>query len=240
MSSAGRHAQSSTTCGRALGTREDVFDRLEWEFNPTYLTLWPETWVGEANTSAAPLSVEDYTEEDTDEALGSVVAVPKLEFLSILDMFFQSGAGARLYNDEVLHRLPFPNDTVTSYGPAHLGPIILLLGRGMHTLQWRSKFVISKVRHSSSCLLPQSGVLACLSLLGTGNCLPPLSVLKTAPIASLDAARYMISSSFSFGAVSIGSFRYEISSSFEGYFAPEYIENHPSLCIFFRVIEERK
>ncbi|GJT93783.1 hypothetical protein Tco_1082628 [Tanacetum coccineum] len=41
--------------------------------------LSSQTWVGEASTSAAPLSVEDYTEEDTDEALGSVVAVPKLE-----------------------------------------------------------------------------------------------------------------------------------------------------------------
>ncbi|GJU15101.1 hypothetical protein Tco_1143067 [Tanacetum coccineum] len=39
----------------------------------------------------------------------------------------------------------------------------------------------------------------------TRNCLPPLSVIKTALIASLAAAKYMISSSFSFGAVSIGS-----------------------------------
>ncbi|GKD71656.1 hypothetical protein Tco_1325746 [Tanacetum coccineum] len=37
------------------------------------------TWMGEASTSAAPLSVEDYQEEDTDEALGSVVAIPQLE-----------------------------------------------------------------------------------------------------------------------------------------------------------------
>ncbi|GKA37831.1 hypothetical protein Tco_0724396, partial [Tanacetum coccineum] len=41
--------------------------------------LSSQTWVGEASTSATPLSVEDYTKEDTDEALGSVVAVPKLE-----------------------------------------------------------------------------------------------------------------------------------------------------------------
>ncbi|GJS43123.1 hypothetical protein Tco_0568166 [Tanacetum coccineum] len=40
---------------------------------------FPRTWVGEASISAAPLSVEDYAEEDTDEALGSVVAVPHLE-----------------------------------------------------------------------------------------------------------------------------------------------------------------
>ncbi|GJR74417.1 hypothetical protein Tco_0086782 [Tanacetum coccineum] len=41
--------------------------------------LSSQTWVGEASISAAPLSVEDYAEEDTDEALGSVVAVPHLE-----------------------------------------------------------------------------------------------------------------------------------------------------------------
>ncbi|GJU73574.1 hypothetical protein Tco_1264979 [Tanacetum coccineum] len=41
--------------------------------------LSSQTWVGEASTSAAPLSVEDYQEEDTDEALGSVVAIPQLE-----------------------------------------------------------------------------------------------------------------------------------------------------------------
>ncbi|GKB12887.1 hypothetical protein Tco_0846810, partial [Tanacetum coccineum] len=41
--------------------------------------LSSQTWVGEASTSVAPLSVEDYDEEDTDEVLGSVVAVPKLE-----------------------------------------------------------------------------------------------------------------------------------------------------------------
>ncbi|GKG14792.1 hypothetical protein Tco_0354392 [Tanacetum coccineum] len=34
---------------------------------------------GEASISAAPLSVEDYAEEDTDDALGSVVAAPHLE-----------------------------------------------------------------------------------------------------------------------------------------------------------------
>ncbi|GJU52296.1 hypothetical protein Tco_1226010 [Tanacetum coccineum] len=37
--------------------------------------LSSQTWVGEASISAAPLSVEDYAEEDTDEALGSVVAI---------------------------------------------------------------------------------------------------------------------------------------------------------------------
>ncbi|GJS07948.1 hypothetical protein Tco_0364744 [Tanacetum coccineum] len=33
--------------------------------------LSSQTWVGEASISATPLSVEDYAEEDTDEALGS-------------------------------------------------------------------------------------------------------------------------------------------------------------------------
>ncbi|GKA54945.1 hypothetical protein Tco_0753894 [Tanacetum coccineum] len=41
--------------------------------------LSSQTWVGEASTSAAPLFVEDYHEEDTDEVLGSVVAIPQLE-----------------------------------------------------------------------------------------------------------------------------------------------------------------
>ncbi|GKG60742.1 hypothetical protein Tco_0614304, partial [Tanacetum coccineum] len=36
-------------------------------------------WMGEASTSVAPLSVRDYDEEDVDEALGSVVVVPKFE-----------------------------------------------------------------------------------------------------------------------------------------------------------------
>ncbi|GKE16254.1 hypothetical protein Tco_1423831 [Tanacetum coccineum] len=37
------------------------------------------TWVGKTSTSAAPLSVEDFDEVDTDEALGSVVSIPKFE-----------------------------------------------------------------------------------------------------------------------------------------------------------------
>ncbi|GJX31919.1 hypothetical protein Tco_0241774 [Tanacetum coccineum] len=41
--------------------------------------LSSQTWVGEASTSVASLSVKEYDEEDTDEALGSVVAVHKLE-----------------------------------------------------------------------------------------------------------------------------------------------------------------
>ncbi|GKF45947.1 hypothetical protein Tco_0135749 [Tanacetum coccineum] len=41
--------------------------------------LSSQTWVGETSTSAAPVSVEDFDEEDTDEALGSVVSIPKFE-----------------------------------------------------------------------------------------------------------------------------------------------------------------
>ncbi|GJY75255.1 hypothetical protein Tco_0480371 [Tanacetum coccineum] len=40
--------------------------------------LSSQTWVGKTSTSAAPLSVEEF-DEDTDEALGSVVAIPKFE-----------------------------------------------------------------------------------------------------------------------------------------------------------------
>ncbi|GJR21356.1 hypothetical protein Tco_0969883 [Tanacetum coccineum] len=41
--------------------------------------LSSQTWVGEASTSVAPFSVKDYDEEDTDEALGSIIAVHKFE-----------------------------------------------------------------------------------------------------------------------------------------------------------------
>ncbi|GJR52452.1 hypothetical protein Tco_1402973 [Tanacetum coccineum] len=41
--------------------------------------LSSQTCVGETSTSAAPLFVEDFDEVDTDEALGSVVAIPKFE-----------------------------------------------------------------------------------------------------------------------------------------------------------------
>ncbi|GJY01902.1 hypothetical protein Tco_0360054 [Tanacetum coccineum] len=41
--------------------------------------LSSQTWVGETSTSTAPLSIKDFDEEDTNEALGSVVAIPKFE-----------------------------------------------------------------------------------------------------------------------------------------------------------------
>ncbi|GJR34569.1 hypothetical protein Tco_1210253 [Tanacetum coccineum] len=41
--------------------------------------LSSQTWVGETSTSVASLSVEDFDKEDTDEALGSVIAIPKFK-----------------------------------------------------------------------------------------------------------------------------------------------------------------
>ncbi|GJZ66510.1 hypothetical protein Tco_0623206 [Tanacetum coccineum] len=58
-------------------THAVALHQLMMEIVPAPLSS--QTWVGEASISAAPLSVEDYAEEDTDEALGSVVAVPNLE-----------------------------------------------------------------------------------------------------------------------------------------------------------------
>ncbi|GJU25485.1 hypothetical protein Tco_1164106 [Tanacetum coccineum] len=52
----------------------------------------------------------------------------------------------------------------------------------------------------------------------TGTCLPSLSVIKTALIASLAAAKYTISSSFSLGAVSIWEFCDELLHLFVGCF----------------------
>ncbi|GJX39329.1 phosphoenolpyruvate carboxylase gene, partial [Tanacetum coccineum] len=64
---------------RAKGAKKHVAALRQLMMEIVSAPLSSQTWVGEASTSAAPLSVEDYTEEDTDEALGSVVAVPKLE-----------------------------------------------------------------------------------------------------------------------------------------------------------------
>ncbi|GJZ09753.1 hypothetical protein Tco_0544036 [Tanacetum coccineum] len=64
---------------RAKGAKKHAAALRQLMMEIVSAPLSSQTWVGEASTSAAPLSVEDYTEEDTDEALGSVVAVPKLE-----------------------------------------------------------------------------------------------------------------------------------------------------------------
>ncbi|GJT46862.1 hypothetical protein Tco_0955577 [Tanacetum coccineum] len=64
---------------RAEGAKKMAAALRQLMMEIVFAPLSSQTWVGEANTFATPLSVEDYTEEDTDEALGSVVAVPKLE-----------------------------------------------------------------------------------------------------------------------------------------------------------------
>ncbi|GKD54705.1 hypothetical protein Tco_1288092 [Tanacetum coccineum] len=63
----------------AEGAKKHVADLRQLMMDIVSALLSSQTWVGEASTSVAPLSVEDYDEEDTDEALGSVVAVPKFE-----------------------------------------------------------------------------------------------------------------------------------------------------------------
>ncbi|GJT88456.1 hypothetical protein Tco_1070173 [Tanacetum coccineum] len=64
---------------RAAGARKHAADLRQLMMEIVSAPLSSQTWVGKASTSVGPLSVEDYDEEDTDEALGSVVAIPKLE-----------------------------------------------------------------------------------------------------------------------------------------------------------------
>ncbi|GJR01486.1 retrovirus-related pol polyprotein from transposon TNT 1-94 [Tanacetum coccineum] len=64
---------------RAKGAKKHAATLRQLMMEIVYAPLSSQTWVGEASTSAAPLSVEDYTEEYIEGALGSVVAVPKLE-----------------------------------------------------------------------------------------------------------------------------------------------------------------
>ncbi|GKB04436.1 hypothetical protein Tco_0832579 [Tanacetum coccineum] len=64
---------------RAEGAKKHVAALRQMMMDIIFAPLSSQTWVGEASTSVASLSVEDYDEEDTDEALGSVVAVPKFE-----------------------------------------------------------------------------------------------------------------------------------------------------------------
>ncbi|GKA08445.1 hypothetical protein Tco_0687776 [Tanacetum coccineum] len=64
---------------RAEGEKKHVVALRKLMIDIVSNPLSSQTWVGEASTFAAPLSVEDYHEEDTDEALGSVVAIPQLE-----------------------------------------------------------------------------------------------------------------------------------------------------------------
>ncbi|GJS14120.1 hypothetical protein Tco_0408592 [Tanacetum coccineum] len=64
---------------RAEGAKKHVAALHQLMMETVSAPLSSQTWVGEASISTAPLSVEDYAEEDTDEALGSVVVVPHLE-----------------------------------------------------------------------------------------------------------------------------------------------------------------
>ncbi|GJT52672.1 retrovirus-related pol polyprotein from transposon TNT 1-94, partial [Tanacetum coccineum] len=64
---------------RAEGAKKHVAALCQIMMEIVSAPLSSQTWVGEASISVAPLSVEDYAEEDTDDALGSVVAVPHLE-----------------------------------------------------------------------------------------------------------------------------------------------------------------
>ncbi|GJY32252.1 hypothetical protein Tco_0415747 [Tanacetum coccineum] len=64
---------------RAEGAKKHVATLHQLMMEIVFAPLSSQTWVGEASISAAPLSVEDYAEEDTYEALGSVVAAPHLE-----------------------------------------------------------------------------------------------------------------------------------------------------------------
>ncbi|GJT28449.1 hypothetical protein Tco_0908724 [Tanacetum coccineum] len=62
---------------RAEGAKKHVAALRKLMIDIVSDPLSSQTWVGEASTSAGPLFVEDYQEEDTDEALGSVVAMPQ-------------------------------------------------------------------------------------------------------------------------------------------------------------------
>ncbi|GJR52831.1 hypothetical protein Tco_1403352 [Tanacetum coccineum] len=64
---------------RAKGAKKHVASLRQLMMKIVSAPLSSQTWVGEPSTSVAPLSVEDYDEEDTDDALGSVVAIPKVE-----------------------------------------------------------------------------------------------------------------------------------------------------------------
>ncbi|GJR46421.1 hypothetical protein Tco_1314524 [Tanacetum coccineum] len=64
---------------RAEGAKKHVAALRQLMMEIVFAPLSSQTWVGEASISTAPLSVKDYTEEDTDEALGSVVVALYLE-----------------------------------------------------------------------------------------------------------------------------------------------------------------
>ncbi|GKA74733.1 hypothetical protein Tco_0781035 [Tanacetum coccineum] len=63
----------------AEGAKKHVAALRQLMMEIVFAPLSSQTWVGEASTFVVPLHVEDYDEEDTNEVLGSVVAVLKLE-----------------------------------------------------------------------------------------------------------------------------------------------------------------
>ncbi|GJV76013.1 hypothetical protein Tco_1507597 [Tanacetum coccineum] len=64
---------------RAEGAKKHAAALRQLMIDIVSALLSSQTWMGEASTFVAPLSVEDYDEEDTDEASGSVVVVHKFE-----------------------------------------------------------------------------------------------------------------------------------------------------------------
>ncbi|GJY77075.1 hypothetical protein Tco_0482191, partial [Tanacetum coccineum] len=64
---------------RAKGAKKHVAALRQLMMERVSNPLSSQTWVGETSTSAAPLSIEDFDEVDTDEALRSVVFIPKFE-----------------------------------------------------------------------------------------------------------------------------------------------------------------
>ncbi|GJZ25145.1 hypothetical protein Tco_0562604, partial [Tanacetum coccineum] len=128
-----------------------------------------QTWVGEASISAAPLSVEDYAEEDTDEALGSVVAFPNLKRCCLLFYLHAMTACVLLLYLEHLDLFSF------LYAVAVCGYFCLRpVDAGASLISSPRRARLTKY---------------------TGDCLPPLSVIKTALIASLATARVLKSGS---------------------------------------------
>ncbi|GJX09644.1 hypothetical protein Tco_0199503 [Tanacetum coccineum] len=79
---------------RAKGAKKHAAALRQLMMEIVFAPLSSQTWVGEASISATPLSVEDYAEEDTDKALGSVVAVPNLERFRSVGMPISTGMTA--------------------------------------------------------------------------------------------------------------------------------------------------
>ncbi|GJU15248.1 hypothetical protein Tco_1143214 [Tanacetum coccineum] len=64
---------------RAKGARKHVAALYKLMIYIVSDPLSSLTWVGKASASTAPFCIEDYGQEDTDEALGSITCIPHLE-----------------------------------------------------------------------------------------------------------------------------------------------------------------